>query len=332
MLLDSQPRIRLMGGETPLEPAERLSRMLGIPLCFKRDDLMSLGMGGNKVRSLEFWLGEALSRGCDTILVGGLPQSNLCRLTAAACAKAGLSCIIVHNAAQPAHGSVPQGNALLNRLMGVQTLYCGPVDEHRRMGFIRQQAASLCSLGKKPYIIGDPVTGALGYVAAALELCAQAGRLTLQVPLRHIFISASAGPTETGLLFGLCLTGGVTVHLVSVEYDEATFWSIADEIFAGLEQRLGIRPPLRPREIARFYGQYLGNGYGVPTPGALDAVRTLARAEGIFVETVYNAKVLHGLLDQAHQGALPPDEGVCFYHTGGTPALFGQAAQFMEEI
>ena len=328
MLLDNQPRVRLMNGETPLEPAARLGNALGIPLCFKRDDVMSLGMGGNKVRSLEFWLGEALEQGCDTVLVGGLPQSNLCRLTAAACARTGLSCTVIHNADEPPAGSVLQGNALLNRLMGVQTLYCGPVDEYRRMDFIRQQAELLRAQGKKPYIIGDPVTGALGYVSAALELCAQADRGVIPVPLRHVFISASAGPTETGLLFGLCLAGGVTVHLVSVEYGEAVFWDIADKIFAGLEKRLGVRPACDMHQTARFYGQYLGGGYGRPTSGALEAVRTLARFEGIFAETVYNAKVLHGLMDLAQNRMLPPDEGVCFYHTGGSPAPFGQAAQF----
>lgn len=328
MLLDAQPRVRLLTSETPLEPAARLGQTLGRPLFLKRDDVMSLGMGGNKVRSLEFWLGEALAQGCDTVLVGGLPPSNLCRLTAAACVHTGLSCTVVHNAPPPLPNSALQGNALLNHLMGVRTLYCGDVDEFRRMDFIREQADALRAQGKKPYIIGDAVTGALGYVAAAFELCSQAERQG--VPLRHVFISASAGPTETGLLYGLCLLGGVTVHLVSVEYDEETFWAIADNIFEGLERRLGVRPSLRPRDIARFYGQYLGRGYGIPTPGALDAVRTLARTEGVFIETTYNAKVFDGLLDLSRRQALPAGEPVCFYHTGGAPALFGQAAHFCD--
>ena len=71
MLLDAQPRVRLLTSETPFESAARLGQTLGRPLFLKRDDVMSLGMGGNKVRSLEFWLGEALAQGCDTVLVGG---------------------------------------------------------------------------------------------------------------------------------------------------------------------------------------------------------------------------------------------------------------------
>lgn len=328
MLLDSVPRVRLLSGETPLEPALRLGSELGLPLLIKRDDVMSLGMGGNKVRSLEFWLGEAMSQGCDTVLVGGLPQSNLCRLTAAACARLGLDCLVVHNAPEPGAREIPQGNALLNRLMGVRTLYCGAVDEYERARQLRIQAEVLRAQGHRPYIIGDPVTGALGYVAAAFELCSQAERMG--APLRHVFISASAGPTETGLLFGLCLTGGITVHLVSVEYPEDEFYRVAQPIFSALCERLGITPAVQPQNAARFYGGWLGGGYAVPTPGALEAVRLLARTEGVFIETVYNAKVLCALSDMARGGRLPAGETVCFYHTGGAPALFGQAAQFFD--
>ena len=326
MLLSSQPRVRLLHQETPLEALSRLGAALNLPLYCKHDDVMPLGMGGNKVRSLEFWLGEALSQGCDTILVGGLPPSNLCRLTAAACARLGLRCIVVHNADEPAEGEAATGNALLNRILGVETEYCGRVDEYARRDYIKHLAAGLRAQGSRPYIIGDEVVGALGYVAAAVELWGQAERQGLA--LRHVFISASAGPTETGLLFGLCLLGGITAHLVSVEYDEKTFWRIADGIFDGLSQRLGVKPARGMRDIARFYGGYLGDGYARPTEGALEAARTLARTEGIFAETVYNAKVVHGLLDLAQKGALPQGEAVCLYHTGGSPALFGQAAQF----
>lgn len=330
MLLSSQPRVRLLHQETPLEALPRLGETLGLPLFCKRDDVMPLGMGGNKVRSLEFWLGEALSQGCDAILVGGLPPSNLCRLTAAACARLGLRCIVVHNADAPGEGEAVNGNALLNRMMGVETLYCGKVDEYARMDCMKAQAEKLRAEGARPYIIGDEAVGALGYVAAALELAAQADRQG--AALRHVFISASAGPTETGLLFGLCLLGGVTVHLVSVEYDEETFWRIADDIFGRLTRKLGVTPPRGMRDIARFYGAYLGDGYARPTPGAIESARMLARTEGVFAETVYNAKVVHGLIDLAQKGALPRDEAVCLYHTGGAPALFGQAAQFCGQL
>ena len=330
MLFDGIPRVQLCALPTPLEPLDRLTAALGgrNRIYIKRDDHMSLGTGGNKLRSLEFWLAEGMQKGCDVFLAAGLPQSNLCRLTAAACCRLGLECRLIHNADGPEAGGSLTGNPLLNELMGVRRVYCGAVDEHRRADFDRDYAQDLRRQGRRPYIVGDPVLGAMGYVQAGVELASQLARLPEDV--RHIFISASAGPTEVGLLFGLCLFGGsFRVHLVSVEYDAGTFWAIADDIFQKLRQRLGVTPAAAMREVAVFYGQYLGEGYARPTPAALEAVRQLAALEGIFMETTYNAKVLAGLCDQVRQGAIPPGEGVCVIHTGGTTALFGQGSYFV---
>ena len=319
MLFSHIPRVRLLADPTPLEPARRYGQQIGCPgLWLKRDDVMPLGLGGNKVRSLEFWLGEALEQQADVVLVAGLPPSNLCRLTAAACCKLGLRCIVVHNASGPEER--PGGNSRLNDLMGVERLYCGPVDEWKRAEFVEETARELRAQGHKPYIVGDPVTGALGYVAAAGELMQQAEQK--QLDLGHVFISASAGPTETGLLFGLHLfSPDVVLHLVSVEYEERVFWPICQRIYQGLAEKLGVSPGIGPRENARFDGGFLGEGYAKPTPECVQAMERLARAEGVFVDTTYNAKVLAGLEDAGRRGIA--EGGTLFWHTGGVPSLFG---------
>src|SRR5690606_12244359 len=182
MILSGIPRIRLLDGPTPLERLRRVEALTGHGGIFvKRDDCMPLGMGGNKVRSLEFWLGEALEQGCDILLVAGAPVSNQCRLTAAAAARLGLECLILHNADEPARD---EGNLLLSRLTGAKFRFLGPIDEEERAVRVQEAAAELRRQGRRPYVVGDPVVGALGYVVGAIELHQQAEAQALD--LRHV--------------------------------------------------------------------------------------------------------------------------------------------------
>lgn len=322
MLFSQIPRTSLLTEPTLLEKAAHFGDTIGhSSLWIKREDVMGLGMGGNKVRSLEFWLGEALEKSCDIVLAAGLPPSNLCRLTAAACCRLNLDCEIIHNAA-PSNTNPRRGDSrFLYDLMGVRQIYCGPVDEQARKAFVEERAQELKEQGRNPYILGDPVVGALGYVAAAQELLFQAEQK--HIDLRHVFISASAGPTEIGLLFGLRLMGGpdLHVHLVSVEYPAHTFWPIAQEIWQGLCQKLHVTPPLSLQYNTHFYEEYLGPGYAKHSPETWLALRLLARTEGIFLDTTYNAKVFAGLTDLCQKGRLPTDEAVVIFHTGGVPTL-----------
>ena len=82
--LDQLPRARLLDFVTPLSKLPRLSvEMGGQDLFIKRDDMGPLAMGGNKLRQLEYYFGDALDRGADTVLITGAVQSNFVRLAAA---------------------------------------------------------------------------------------------------------------------------------------------------------------------------------------------------------------------------------------------------------
>ena len=170
---------------------------------------MHLALGGNKLRSLEFWVGAGLEDGADTLIAAGDPNSNQCRLTAAAVA--GLDCVIIHNGERNDWGlkaSYP------SRLLG---LIVGPMGEDRRAAVVNDTADDLRRQGRKPYIIGDAVLGALGYALAAAKLQAQSQQAGHA--LRHVFLPGSMGPTEAGFIFGNALLGSpFEVHLVSVEY------------------------------------------------------------------------------------------------------------------
>jgi 1-aminocyclopropane-1-carboxylate deaminase/D-cysteine desulfhydrase-like pyridoxal-dependent ACC family enzyme len=153
-MLDAFPRIALLQQPTLLEHMARVGRHAGHQqLWVKRDDFMPLAFGGNKVRSLEFWLGEALYRGCDMLVIAGAPASNQCRLTAAAAAKMGLECLVLYAGIDPLP---PHSNLLLTRMMGAQIRILGPVGEEERGRLAKRTVEELSASGRRPYLVGDP--------------------------------------------------------------------------------------------------------------------------------------------------------------------------------
>ena len=152
MIFSHIPRVRLFDNPTPLEHAPRYGRLFDYAhLYIKRDDAFPLGMGGNKVRTLEYLLGEAVAMGADVIVAAGGLQSNQCRLAAAASARLGLECVLVHNGDEP---KMYQGNMLLNHLAGAKSIFLGPVDEDERGRQTENVATDLRKQGKTPYKIG----------------------------------------------------------------------------------------------------------------------------------------------------------------------------------
>jgi 1-aminocyclopropane-1-carboxylate deaminase/D-cysteine desulfhydrase-like pyridoxal-dependent ACC family enzyme len=320
-----EPRYDLVKAPTPLQRLSGFERKHGRPgLFMKRDDLMEIGLGGNKLRSLEFWLGAALQQSADIVLVAGGATSNLCRLTAAAASMAGLDCLIIHNAEDsPAN----RERSFLNRLFGAETRFIGPVGEEERGAAMKAAAAELTRQGRAPYIVGDAVLGALGYVLAAFEMHEQSRREA--APLRHVFLAGSMGPTEAGFIFGNAMLGHpFQVHLVSVEYEQAELEARIRRIYDGIRRRTGLAVDDLDEAPLHYHMDHLGGGWGVPTPESEAAIVAFARTEGILVEHVYTAKTCAGFLDLVANGVIPPGESACLIHTGGTASLFSQREQF----
>ena len=117
---DRFPSVQLGHAPTPLEPAPRLGAALGVELWVKRDDCTGLALGGNKVRQLEFPLGEARARGADTVLVTGAVQSNLVRVAAAGARRLGMEAHVQLEERVEEAGDLyrASGNVLLDRLLG----------------------------------------------------------------------------------------------------------------------------------------------------------------------------------------------------------------------
>ncbi len=322
--LQCVPRLDIGLFPTPLHPLRRLETDLGRPGIFiKRDDLNGVGPGGNKVRSLEYLLADAVDRGCDTIFASGPLQSNLCTLTAAACAKLGLGCVLVLSGDRPAQST---GNLLLNDLLGPQVHYLGPVPRQEREDAVQALCAAARRQGHRPYVIQNGATtgrGALGYVRAVpelLEQCAQLGLSDLT-----IYAPAGNGGVAAGLVLGNWLAR-LPFHIVvvSVEYDHGDTCANVARTMAESAAILGCPPPPDLESICRVTDEFRGGGWGCNTPDSEAAVLRLARMEGILSENIYNSKVLVGMEAELSRGTV--NGNVCFLHTGGIGSLYAQYA------
>ena len=324
------PRIRLGHLPTPLEPMEQLSRHLGGPrLWIKRDDCTGLSTGGNKTRKLEYLCAEALGQGADMLITQGATQSNHARQTAAAAAKLGLDCLILledrTGSTDPAY--TQSGNVLMDRLHGAQVARRpGGVDMQAEM---EAAAADLRAKGRKPYVIpggGSNPVGALGYVNAALELVAQAAEMGLRID--HLVHATGSAGTQAGLVAGLvALNSGIPVLGIGVRApkpkQEANVLALAERTAA----HLGLPGIIKPEHVVANC-DYVGQGYGIPTEGMVEAVKLVAQKEGILLDPVYSGKGMAGLIDLIQKGRFGKDQNVVFLHTGGQAGLFGYPEAF----
>ena len=301
---------------TPLEPLANLSKELGVEVLVKREDLTGLAFGGNKVRKLEMLMAEALASGARTVITCGSVQSNHCRCTAAAARKLGLDVALVlfegrHNQAN--------GNLLLDNLMGAE-VEVRPLSDRPRAEELMAAAAARHQNAHVIPFGGSNALGAAAYVWGYAELAEQlsaAGRSG-----GTLVCVTSSGATHAGLALGAALDGnGPKVVGVSIADPVAACRERVAALAREAAELLGVDGA--GVEVSVLDGQQ-GGGYGQPTPASVRAIRDLARLEGLFLDPVYTAKAMAGLLDCARDLASP----LIFLHSGGTPALFAYAEDF----
>ena len=324
------PRVRLFPTPTPLEKLENLSRKLGGPeIWIKRDDCTVVATGGNKVRKLEWLIGDARAQGATHIVTQGAVQSNHVRQTAAVARRFGMTCtaLLEHRVETNDRDYLNSGNVLLDKLFGCRI-------EYRPSGLdmnaeAEAKGAALRAEGETVYVIpggGSNPVGALGYVSCAQELMQQVDEMGLRID-RLVTASGSAG-THAGLLVGLqgCNAGipvlGIGVRLPK-DRQEANVHRLAEATAAHVGLAGGI-----PRAAVEANCDYVGPGYGQPTEGMREAVEMLAQEEGILLDPVYSGKVMAGMIDLIRKGTIGKDERVVFLHTGGAVGLFGYTGFF----
>lgn len=327
--LADAPRMPLGHWPTPLEPCHRLREHLGGPLVWlKRDDCTGLAIGGNKTRKLEYLLGDALAQGCSGVVTFGALQSNHARQTAAACARAGLSCdlVLTRSVDRDDVHYLESGNVVLDRVLGA-TLHVVDDPDAAFVRFAELLEAAEAD-GRRLYGIvpggSDPV-GTLGYVQAGLELVGQLAERSIDP--QRLVVAASTTGTAAGLLIGTGLGGAnVRLDVACVYHDrEQTSGELTGLVAATVE---ALAAPTPDTSRLHVDDSQLGDGYGIPTAACLEAIELLARTEGVLLDPVYSSKAFAHLLRAVREGELDEDRPVVFVHTGGSPGLFAYASQW----
>jgi D-cysteine desulfhydrase family pyridoxal phosphate-dependent enzyme len=307
-----------------LHRAQRLERAIGdgCPRIYiKRDDLNGLAFGGNKARKLEYLVAAALEEGATRLVTEGTTQSNHARLTAAAAALAGLKCTLVLDTRR---GAEVQGNLLLDHLMGAEVVLVSTREERRaRMVTIGDE---IRERGERPYVIptgGSVPLGALGYVAAMQELLVQLTEIG-EVPARLYFGTGSQG-TQAGIVVGAIAFSAPFAPLgIAVEDTSAELVARGRPLAQATADLIDLSRNISAGQYCIDDG-FVGAGYAIPTPDGVEAIRLLARTEAIFLDPVYNAKAMAGMLAHIRAGQFGSNESVVFLHTGGGPSIFANA-------
>lgn len=317
------PRLGLADLPTPIQPMTRLSQHAGGPqLWVKREDCTGFTFGGNKLRKLDTMLHEAVASGADSLVSGGVVQSNSQRQVAAAAAKLGLGChlAVYHGRLEPVGQDYESsGNALLNRLYGA-VLHDVPWTGDRNSA-IRDLADRLRAEGRTPYIVpygASSPLGAVAYASAAVEIARELEAVDIE-PAAIVHCSGSAA-TQAGLLIGAtaCLPN---TDVVGIDID-AEPERVRSDVIAyarGASEMLGVAFDEAKVEVVAGHA---GPAYGIPHDATIDAMRLAGRLEALALDPVYSGKGMAGLLALIESGRWSKSDTVVFVHTGGAPSLF----------
>jgi D-cysteine desulfhydrase len=314
--LVSLPRIPLVAAPTPLQPAPRLSAEIGVEVWFKRDDLTGLGLGGNKVRGLEYLLGDALDQGCDCLVTGAGSQSNWAMLAALAARRCGLAPYLVFYGSR----TRPTGNLLLSELLGADVRFTGELERASVDAGIDKLGVELSAAGRRPYLVprgGATPLGAAGYVRASMELAEQS--MATGLALSQLWLATGSCGTQAGLVAGSrWLRSSYDVVGVSVSRPVDECATRVESLARGASSLLGFSPD--DDGCVTVLGGYLGQGYGRGSLAGDAAAQLVARTEGVFLDPVFGAKAMAALVDAARAGSV--DGPVVFLVSGGAPTLF----------
>lgn len=308
--LSGFPRVSLGVFPTPVQKLENISKKLNTNVYIKRDDLTGIGLGGNKVRKLEFLLADAKQKGAQVVFTTGGAQSNHAMLTAAAAGKLGMKPILI---LKKRGVTERMGNQLLEYLMGTEVIFMDTddyADIYAEMDRVGRR------LGVPYYKIpcgGSNALGSLGYVDCAREISRQG------IHFDHLVCAEGSGGTMAGLALGAKLfLPGTKVHGMMVDTDP--FDQITPALMREAAALLKAEIQITPEDYHLL--DMCGPGYAIPSREGNSAISLMAKEEGLFLDPVYTGKAFAGLVKMAGEGAFRETDNVLFLHSGGAGGLF----------
>lgn len=316
--MKSFPKINICLLPTPIHKLENISRDTGVDIYIKRDDMTGFGLGGNKLRKLEYLAYDAIDNHCDTLLTYGGPQTNHGRLTAAVATRLGMKCIIIADGEKPDR---PTGNLILDKMMGADLYFTDAANEKESLTakVVRQYEEN----GHKIYNIpigGSSVIGAIGYFEAVKEINTQLDEMKLSIS--NVICAYGSAGTYAGLILGQKyhhtpyeVTGVSVSH--KTECDLAQHAAYINRVSNQLELGITIE-----RKDMRIEMDYVKNGYNVPDKETRDCVYYVAKKEAIILDPCYTGKAFNGLLNLIRKNVIPQGSSVLFIHTGGVPGIY----------
>jgi len=317
---------------TPLHKLEHLSKELKVNLYIKRDDLTGRCVfGGNKIRKLEFLLGEALKQKATHIITYGAVQSNHAMQTAVAGRMYGFNPVLFLTEYVKPDGL--RGNLLLDHLFDADIKIYRP-EPNENPETIKAQTELMAAEfikeveenGGHCYEIpggGATAVGSIGFVNGYLELNKQQREQGLRFD--YIATATGSGGTLAGLAAGRkLLEDDLQIISFTVGPKGAAYPQNVADLAAETLHLLGSAKKVTPDELKIDF-DFAGEGYEIPTKQASAILKRMATREGILLDPVYTAKAMSGVIDYIERGSIPPGSNVCFWHTGGAGALFAEA-------
>jgi len=323
---------------TPIHKMDRLTKDIGkANLYIKRDDLTGIGIGGNKLRKLDYIVADAIDKGCTMLLTSGGRQTNHGRLTAAAAAKFGLKCVVVCNGPKPDKMS---GNLVLNRMLGSDVVFMdlkeleqvfdvNPSQEiidgyHKFVAETQEKViAKYEALGEKVYVVpmgGHTPLGIMGYVDCVKEIMDQnevSGR-----KIDYVVAGNGSGGTYGGLLLGSKLYGA-PFKVIGINIAGKDDRAVEDiiEVTNQTSELFGLEVTIQKEDFI-LYENSLGVGYNQPDVETRQAMYRIASNEGILTDPCYTGKVFNGLMKLVEEEVIEKESNVLVVHTGGTPGIW----------